>query len=78
VRCYFMRGGHIRAVEEMPGLSDEEAVAKGHQMLVERRTMFEGFEVWDRSRMVIQYPPIEEEEQRPAPVGQRSAGLNEA
>jgi hypothetical protein len=28
MRCFFMRSGHIAGVEELPGLSDEEAVAK--------------------------------------------------
>ena len=49
MRCYFMRGGHIEAVEELPGLSDEEAIAKAHALFSERRQLFEGFELWDRT-----------------------------
>jgi hypothetical protein len=57
MRCYFMRNGHIVSVEEMPGLSDEEAVAKGRHLFEERAPQgFDGFEVWDRARMLIQYP----------------------
>ena len=54
MRCYFMRGGHIEAVEELPGLADEEAIAKAHALFSERRHFFEGFELWDRART---YPP---------------------
>ena len=48
MRCYFMRAGHIEAVEELPGLADEEAIAKAHALFAERRHSFEGFELWDR------------------------------
>jgi hypothetical protein len=59
VRCYFMRGGHIAAVEELPGLSDEEAVQKGRELFEARRTQdaFDGFEIWKLSEMLIQHPP---------------------
>jgi hypothetical protein len=33
MRCYFTRGGHIVAVEELPDLSDDEAIAKGSRAL---------------------------------------------
>lgn len=56
MRCYFMRGGHIQSVEELPGLTDAEAVEKAHALFAERKREFEGFEVWDRSRVLIQYP----------------------
>jgi hypothetical protein len=32
MRCYFMRGGHIVDVQELPGLSNEEATAKAHAL----------------------------------------------
>ena len=51
MQCYFMRAGHIEAVEELPGLSDEEAIAKAHALFSERRHFFE---LWDRART---YPP---------------------
>jgi hypothetical protein len=56
MRCYFMRDGHIEAVEELPGLSDEEAIAKAHALFSERKHLFEGFEVWDRTRVLIRHP----------------------
>jgi len=59
----FLGSGHIAAVEEWPGLSDEEAVAKSGQMFNERKASsgYGGFEVWQLSRMVIQHPPVETE-----------------
>jgi hypothetical protein len=45
MRCYFMRNGHINAVEELFGLSEEEATAKAHALFSERKHLFEGFEV---------------------------------
>jgi hypothetical protein len=56
-----MRRGRIQAVEEMPGLSDDEAVAKCRLLFTQRQNQFDGFEVWDRSRMVRQHPPHEPE-----------------
>jgi hypothetical protein len=56
MRCYFMRAGHIEAVEELPGLVDEEAIAKAHALFSERRHSFGGFELWDRTRVLIRHP----------------------
>ena len=56
MRCYFLREGHIQAVEELTGLSDEDAVAKAHALYSERESIYEGFEIWDRTRMVIRHP----------------------
>ena len=56
MRCYFMRAGHIEAVEELPGLSDQEAIAKAHALFSERKQHFEGFELWDRARVLIRHP----------------------
>jgi hypothetical protein len=36
MRCYFMRAGHIARVEELSGLSDEEATTKAHALFSER------------------------------------------
>jgi hypothetical protein len=30
MRCFFLREGHIAAVEMLPDLSDQEAIAKAH------------------------------------------------
>jgi hypothetical protein len=56
MRCYFMRGGHIEAVEELAGLSDEQALAKAHALFSERKHKFEGFELWNRTRVIIRHP----------------------
>lgn len=58
MRCYFMRNGHIASVEELPGLSDQEAIETGRRLYEARRKKhnFEGFEIWDRTRIVIQDP----------------------
>ena len=56
MRCYFLREGHIAAVEELTGLSDQEAVAKAHLLYLEHKSIYEGFEVWDRTRVVIRHP----------------------
>jgi hypothetical protein len=51
MRCYYMRGGHFVDVDEVSGLSDEEAIAKAHALFSEREDLFEGFELWDRTRV---------------------------
>jgi hypothetical protein len=56
MRCYFMRDGHIGAVEELPGLDDDQAISKAHALFSERRHSFEGFELWDHSRVLIRHP----------------------
>ena len=55
MRCYFLQGGHIQAVQELPGLTDDEAVEKARILFSERSQLFEGFEVWDRTRFIIRY-----------------------
>jgi hypothetical protein len=39
-----MRDGHIEAVEELPGLADEDAIAKAHALFSERKHLFEGMD----------------------------------
>ena len=57
MRCYFMRDGHIEAVEELTGLSDEEAIAKAHALFSERKHLFEGFEgAGSRARAYTGHP----------------------
>jgi hypothetical protein len=52
MRCYFMRGGHIADVETLEGLSDQEAVEKARELFAARKNQFDGFEVWERDRML--------------------------
>jgi hypothetical protein len=61
MRCYFMRGGHIAAVEILDVKSDEEAVEKCGALFEERKSKFEGFEVWDRTRKIAEGPPREDD-----------------
>jgi hypothetical protein len=51
-----MRGGHIEAIEELPGLADEDAIAKAHALFSERKHLFEGFELWERTRVLVRHP----------------------
>jgi hypothetical protein len=51
-----MRDGHIVAVEELFGLTEEEAVITAHKLYLERGSSYEGFEVWDRTRFLLKHP----------------------
>jgi hypothetical protein len=56
MRCYFMKDGHIASVEALPGLSDEQAVKASHQLFSEAlQGRFDGFELWDRARVVTRW-----------------------
>ena len=59
MRCFFMKQGHITAVELLPGLNDAEAVKKSHELFEARKNEagYEGFEVWQEARVVFQYSP---------------------
>jgi hypothetical protein len=58
MRCYFMRSGHIAGVEAIPGLPDDEAVRRAHELFAEKQKAhaYDGFEVWDLARIVFQHP----------------------
>jgi hypothetical protein len=57
MRCYFMRGGHIFGVEELPNLSDSKAVEKAMALFKLRGDEVDGVELWDRSRFIMRHPP---------------------
>lgn len=62
MRCFFMYRGHIGGVEILTVESDEQAIAKAHELFLARREQpepiaFDGFEVWDRERNLYRYPP---------------------
>ena len=61
MRCYFLRGGHIVAVEELTGLSDEDAIAKAQVLFSESEIPVGAFEVWDQTGVIIRHPPIAQE-----------------
>jgi hypothetical protein len=56
MRCYFIRNGHIEAVEELFGLSEDEATERAHALFSERKHLFEGFELWDHARFLTRHP----------------------
>jgi hypothetical protein len=58
MRCFFIRGGHVVAAEELSEISDEEAIAKAHSLFSERKNLFEGFEARDKARMLIGHPHL--------------------
>lgn len=58
MRCYFLRGGHICAVELLADASDEGAITQAKTLFEKRQKEFERFEVWDRSRLVYQHPGL--------------------
>ena len=72
MRCYFVRAGHIAAVEMLTGLSDKDAIAKAHSLFSERKTQFDGFEVWDQP--LTRSPLL----RRPDPDAARAAKLSVA
>ena len=41
MRCYFMRGGHIAAIELLNAKSDEEAIQQCQALFEERKSKFE-------------------------------------
>jgi hypothetical protein len=67
-----MKRGHIAAVELLPGLNDEEAAEKSRELFEARKNEagYEGFEVWELARMVLQYPAAEAE--APSAISQNS------
>jgi hypothetical protein len=56
MRLFFMRAGHIPSVEELPGLSDEEATAKAHALFSERKRLYEGLRVVGSHARAYQHP----------------------
>lgn len=55
MRCYFLRNNQIVAVEDLLGLTDDEAVEKSHSLFAQRKHS-DAFEVWDMARVVLRYP----------------------
>ncbi len=74
MRCFFLRAGHIVGVEMLTELSDQDAIATAHLLFSERRTKFDGFEVWDGARIVIRHPDPLAAEPEPGANGEPSTG----
>lgn len=58
MRCYLVRKGHIAAVEVLDGASDEAVIEKARAIFEERKTDYEGFEVWEGPKFVYRYPEL--------------------
>lgn len=56
MRCYFMRDGHIRAVEVLTDASDVGAIAQALVLFKEHEDKYAGFEIWDCARFVYRFP----------------------
>ena len=58
MRVYFMKGGHIAAVEFLTQPTDQSRIAEA-EMLFEKKGLArgaDGFEVWDGPRFVYRFP----------------------
>jgi hypothetical protein len=64
-----MRNGHIASVEILENVTDDTSAIKlGSASFLKRlREGFEGFEIWQRDRMVFRYP---EDENQADPTSQ--------
>lgn len=58
MRCYFMRDGHIAAVELLKALTDEDRIAEARELFNAngKPRGADGFEVWDGPRFVYRFP----------------------
>jgi hypothetical protein len=50
MRCYFLRGGHIVAAEELTSVLDKEAISEARVLFSKHENPVETFEVWDGTR----------------------------
>ena len=60
MRCYFMRRGHIEAVEPLLSASDRSAIKEAEELFRRRSGPFSGFEIWDGPRRVHCFPMDDE------------------
>jgi hypothetical protein len=58
MRCYFMRGGRIAAVEFLTATTDQGRIAESLELFETKGmpTGAEGFEVWDGPRFLYRFP----------------------
>jgi hypothetical protein len=55
MRFYFLRNNHIVSVESIKGSTDEEAIDKAFQLFSQGRVEADGFELWDRARILTRW-----------------------
>lgn len=60
MRCYFMRGGHIAAVENLTKTDDEGRITEARELYLMngKPRGADGFEVWDGPRFLYRSPEI--------------------
>jgi hypothetical protein len=58
MRCYFMKGGHIAAVELLEETDDAARIRRARELFGTKGKDIgaEGFEVWDGPRFVFRFP----------------------
>jgi hypothetical protein len=58
MRCYFMKRGHIAAVEFLTRDTDQERIVESRELFEKKGKPrgAEGFEVWDGPRFVYRFP----------------------
>ena len=61
MRCYFMRNGHIAAVEYLTTPDDDGRIAEARELFRSKGASrgADGFEVWDGLRFLYRFPPGE-------------------
>jgi hypothetical protein len=68
-----MRNGHIASVKLLPGLSDQQAIDESYKLFSETPDgEYEGFELWDMARMVVQHARAEEPISSPREISSAS------
>jgi hypothetical protein len=59
MRCYFLKKGHITAVEVLKQDDDPGLIGQSRKLFAELGPPngLDGFEIWDGSRFVFRFPP---------------------
>ena len=57
MRCFFLQGGHIVAVQLIDAESDADAIEQARALFMIQGNKYEAFEVWDRARFLYRFPP---------------------
>jgi hypothetical protein len=73
MRCFFMKGGRICAVEPLAGTSDAELIRQAQDIFGTRGLPIgaEGFEIWDQTRFVYRFVLEGTDQGRPVEDGLR-------
>lgn len=58
MRCFFMKNGHITAVQMLDASDDDGLVEQARKAFYAKggRSAVDGFEVWDGPRFVFRFP----------------------